>query len=277
MLVYLGSWNFYAAMSPMLCACRRRRFQMMAASLSCSYAPLGTVKYCMVSPNYNGVAFLVRDLTLKCDLWAFDADSSREVVATINMPSAPTEVRRGFPDDPVPDEARVLSACVGKIRLVNVYVINGQAKESDQFELKGRWMAALGEWLQRLPETPPLLVVGDFNVAPDDRDVWDSIGLKDRIHCTDEERMWLKGMQGSRLRDLLRVTTDEPGIYTWWPYQRDAFECNEGAALEFWPLGRLKAVVSLVKRVWVDREERKPIDGLVKPSDHAPVIIDLDE
>jgi exodeoxyribonuclease-3 len=54
---------------------------------------------------------------------------------------------------------------VGKIRLVNVYVINGQAKESNQFELKGRWMAALGKWLQSLPETPPLLVMGDFNVA----------------------------------------------------------------------------------------------------------------
>ena len=226
-------------------------------------------------PNYNGMAFLVRDPTLKCDLWAFDADSSREVVATKNILSAPTEVRRGFLDDPVPDEARVLSACVGKIRIVNIYVINGQAKESDQFELKGRWMAALGEWLQRLPETPPLLVVGDFNVAPDDRDVWDPIGLKDRIHCTDEERMWLKGMQGSRLRDLLRVTTDEPGIYTWWPYQRDAFECNEGLRFDL-ALGD-KSVVSLVKRVWVDREERKPIDGLVKPSDHAPVIIDLDE
>jgi exodeoxyribonuclease-3 len=110
---------------------------------------------------------------------------------------------------------------------------------------------------------------------PDDRDVWDSIGLKDRIHCTDEERMWLKGMQGSRLWDLLRITTEESGIYTWWPYQRDAFEYNEGLRFDL-ALGD-KTIVNMVNRVWIDREERKPIDRLVKPSDHAPVIIDLNE
>ncbi len=226
--------------------------------------------------NYNGVAILVHDPARRCDLWAFDADSpSREVVSVASGPGVPTEVHRGFPGDPVPDEARVVSACVGKLRLVNVYVVNGVERDSDQFELKRRWMAALEKWLQSLPETPPLLVVGDFNVAPDDRDVWDPEGLQDRIHCTDEERAWLKDLQGKRLRDLLRTTTEEPGIHTWWPYQQDAFDLDEGLRFDL-ALGD-GAVVDLVERVWVDREERRPAGRLGKPSDHAPVIIDLAE
>lgn len=226
--------------------------------------------------NYNGVAILVHDPARQCDLWSFDANSpSREVVGVASGPGVPTEVLRGFLGDPVPDEARVVSACVGKLRLVNVYVVNGVERDSDQFELKRRWMAALGKWLQSLPETPPLLVVGDFNVAPDDRDVWDPEGLQDRIHCTDEERAWLKDLQGKRLRDILRATTEKPGIHTWWPYQRDAFDRDEGLRFDL-ALGD-GAVVDLVERVWVDREERRPGGRLGKPSDHAPVIIDLAE
>jgi exodeoxyribonuclease-3 len=121
---------------------------------------------------------------------------------------------------------------------------------------------------------PPLLVVGDFNVAPDNRDVWDPEGLSDRIHCTNEERTWLKSLQGNRLLDLLRVTTKESGVYTWWPYQRDAFERNEGLRFDL-ALGD-RVVAKLVTRVWVDREERRP-SGKIGPSDHAPLIIDLAE
>lgn len=225
--------------------------------------------------SHNGVAILIRDPASQGGLSAFIDSHSREVVDVASGPGMPMEVRRGFSNDPVPDEARVISACVGKLRLVNIYVVNGKEKDSHQFELKQRWMSALGKWLQSLPGTPPLLVVGDFNIAPDDRDVWDPIGLRDRIHCTDEERAWLKDLQGKRLRDLLRVTTEEPGIYTWWPYQEGAFDRDEGLRFDL-ALGDA-AVVDMVKRVWIDREQRRPEDRLGKPSDHAPVIIDLAE
>lgn len=226
--------------------------------------------------NYNGVTILIHDPSRKCDLWTFDNDSqSTKLDLNTREFYIPTDVKRGFPDDPSPVETRVVSACVGNFRLVNVYVVNGEARNSDKFELKGRWMAALGKWLKSLPETPPLLVVGDFNVAPDDRDVWDPEGLQDRIHCTEEERLWLKNLQGERLQDLLRVTTEDPGIHTWWPYQRDAFKRDEGLRFDL-ALGD-GAVVDLVERVWVDRDEREPRNGLPKPSDHAPVIIDLAE
>lgn len=226
--------------------------------------------------SYNGVAILIRDYTKRRDLFTFNAVSpSRVAFGLVSVPSVLRDVQRGFPGDPVPNEARVISASVRNLRLVNVYAINGTARNSDQFKLKQRWMSALGKWLQSLPETPPPLVVGDFNVAPDDRDVWDPEGLRDRIHCTEEERTWLKDLQGRRLLDLLRVTTQEPNIYTWWPYQRDAFDRDEGLRFDL-VLGD-RAVASLVERVWVDRDERRPILKLGKPSDHAPVIIDLAE
>jgi exodeoxyribonuclease III len=221
--------------------------------------------------SHNGVAILVHDPVRKRDLRSFN-ENPRKVVG-VRGPE-PTEIMRGFPGDPVPREARVISACVGKLHLVNVYVVNGQSRDSDQFMLKKRWMEALGKWLHSLPKSQPLLVVGDFNVAPDDRDVWDPVGLWDRIHCTIEERTWLKGLQGSRLKDLLRTTTQDSGIYTWWPYQRDAFERDEGLRFDL-ALGD-DAMSKLVKKVWVDKEERRPEEKLGKPSDHAPLIVDIE-
>ncbi len=245
-----------------------------------SYFPamqLGAAGYHAVlhgQSSYNGVAILVRGLTKQRNILAFTGDLSSEAVDMSSVPVL-TEVFRGFPDDPVPNEARVISACVGGLRLVNIYVVNGEDRKSDKFELKQRWMAALGKWLQDLPPTPPLIVVGDFNVAPDDRDVWDPEGLRDRIHCTTEERAWLKNLQGKRLQDLLRAITKEPGIYTWWPYMRGALNRDEGLRFDL-ALGD-SAIVDIVKRVWVDREERKPAGRLENPSDHAPLIIDLQD
>lgn len=227
--------------------------------------------------SYNGVAILVFDPTRRCNLLTFNSNlPCREVISYARTPYKLRDVQRGFSGNPLPDEARVISACVGNLRFVNVYVVNGGGKKgSNNFTLKQCWMASLGKWLKSLPKTPSLLVVGDFNVAPDDRDVWDPTGLKDRIHCTVEEREWLRNLQGNRLQDLLRATTKESGIYTWWPYQRGAFDRNEGLRFDL-AFGD-KAVVDIVKRVWVDREERRPSNRLGKPSDHAPVIIDLIE
>jgi exodeoxyribonuclease-3 len=222
--------------------------------------------------NFNGVAILVRDPSRKYALNSWSANSFKPQ-SELKPLYVLTDIKNGFPNDPVKNEARVLSICVGDLRIVNVYVINGEGRESNQFKDKQRWMAALGNWLHSLPVTPPLLVVGDFNVAPDDRDVWDPIGLKDRIHCTIEERSWLNALQGNRLCDLLRVVNNDHGIYTWWPYQRDAFERNEGLRFDL-ALGD-QAIAHLVKKVWVDKEERGLVNKLVKPSDHAPLIIDL--
>lgn len=226
--------------------------------------------------SHNGVAILIRDLSRQHNLLSFSSGFSPEkLVSDANGFLVLKEIARGFPGDPIPEEARVLSVHLGKLRIINVYVVNGEDRNNDQFRIKQRWMEALGRWLRSLPELPPLLVVGDFNVAPDDRDVWDPVGLKGRIHCTDEERAWLRDLQGERLLDILRTITGDSGIYTWWPYQRGAFERNEGLRFDLALADR--AVAKIAERVWVDLEERHPSANLEKPSDHAPIIVDFAE
>ena len=221
--------------------------------------------------SYNGVAILIRGQAKQHNLTTFPKNKLYAMTEVKNNLKF-SEVSCGFPKNPVPDEARVISACVGGLRLVNAYVINGEDKTSDKFLLKGRWMEAFGNWLQNLPQTPPLLVVGDFNVAPYDCDVWDPKGLKDRIHCTPEERTWLKKLQGQRLQDILRTKTQER-VFTWWPYMRGGFNRDEGLRFDL-ALGD-KDILNLVNRIWVDKEERIPVESLEAPSDHAPIIIDI--
>lgn len=117
--------------------------------------------------NYNGVAILIHDPTRWSNLRAFSADATQRQDTETPPFGEPWGIRRGFPDDPVSEETRVVSACVGGLRFVNVYVVNGAPRSSDSFAIKRRWMARLGDWLHSLPPEPPLIVVGDFNVAPD--------------------------------------------------------------------------------------------------------------
>lgn len=224
-------------------------------------------------PKYNGVAILVRDASGRSNLTAFAESLRPRATNAESGPGIPTDVMRGFAGNPLPQEARVMSACIDGLRIVNAYVVNGTEIDSDIFKLKGQWMATFGNWLRCLPEEPPLLVVGDFNVAPDDRDVWDPVGLRHRIHCTPEERAWLRELQGDGLLDLLRVITDKTGIHTWWPYQSDAFERGEGLRFDL-ALGD-KSVATRLKHIWVDCSERAPVPGKRPPSDHAPLILDF--
>ncbi|OJI07792.1 MAG: exodeoxyribonuclease III [Candidatus Micrarchaeum sp. ARMAN-1] len=239
-------------------------------------AQLSTAGYYSIlygQTSYNGVAILIRGQAKQRNLMTFPKNELSTMTEMKNNLEF-SEVLRGFPKDPASDEARVISACIGGLRLVNAYVINGEDRISDKFLLKGRWMEAFGNWLQNLPRTPPLLVVGDFNVAPDDCDVWDPKGLKGRIHCTPEERAWLKKLQGKRLQDVLRTKTQER-IFTWWPYMRGGFNRDEGLRFDL-VLGD-KNTLGLVNRIWVDKEERVPIERLEPPSDHAPIIIDTNQ
>lgn len=224
--------------------------------------------------SYNGVAFLIRGSTKQHNLITFSKKVELDIVEK-NSISACSDVMKGFRYDPTPKDARVISACINGFRFVNAYVINGNSIQSDKFEVKRLWMSALQKWFKELPEEPPLIVLGDFNVAPTDKDVWDPIGLKSRIHCTNEEREWLRNLQGNRLVDLLREVTDESGVYTWWLYPNKGFERNEGLRFDL-ALGD-KKVVEKIKKIWVDKEERRPIKSLVAPSDHAPLIIEFDE
>lgn len=186
----------------------------------------------------------------------------------------PEQVQRGFPDDPIPDQARVIAAQVSGVRVINLYVVNGQAVGSDKYDMKLSWLAALTRWLQAsFRPTDALVIVGDFNIAPDDRDVHDPHAWRDRILCSVPERDALHRMMAWGLQDVLRLHTTESGIFSWWDYRAGAFPRNLGLRIDL-----ALATESLAKRCYrvaIDRDERKSTTGPGKPSDHAPVIVEF--
>jgi exodeoxyribonuclease-3 len=184
------------------------------------------------------------------------------------------DVARGFAGDPLPEQARVVAGTLDGVRIVDVYVVNGRAVGTPEYEQKLRWLDALIEWL-RMEHDPrePMLVVGDFNVAPGDRDVHDPERWRGQNLCSEPERERLRGLLDWGLIDLLRLHEAGPGPFTWWDYREGAFHRGWGLRLDL-ALGT-RPVADRCTDVRVDRDERKPTFGEGKPSDHAPLIVTL--
>jgi exodeoxyribonuclease-3 len=183
-------------------------------------------------------------------------------------------IGRGFPGDPVPEQARVVAATIDGLRVVNVYVVNGRAVGAAEYELKLRWLDAFVAWIctEHRPEDP-LLVVGDFNIAPDDRDVHDPERWRGLNLCSQPERERLQTLLDWGLVDLLRLHEPGPGPFTWWDYREGAFHRGWGLRLDLALATR--PIAGRCVGVQVDRGERRPTAGQGKPSDHAPVIVTL--
>lgn len=186
----------------------------------------------------------------------------------------PDDVQRGFDGDPIPEQARVISATVEGVRIVNVYVVNGKAVGAPEYELKLQWLDALLAWLRASCDpAQPLLIVGDFNIAPEDRDVHDPETWRDQNLCTEAERDRVRALHAWGLVDLARLHHDGPGPFTWWDYRSGAFHRGWGLRIDL-ALGTAPVADRCVA-VDVDRDERKKTSGEGKPSDHAPVIVTL--
>jgi len=171
------------------------------------------------------------------------------------------------------DEARMVSAVCGGIRFVSLYAPNGRVVGSPWYAGKLRWFERLHRWLTetRLPDEP-LVVGGDLNATPTDDDVWDPIAAHGGTHVSPAEREALARLRGWGLVDLYRLRQPAPGRFSWWDYRAGMFHRNEGMRIDL-----LYATAPVAERVvWaeIDREARK---GSPTPSDHAPVVIDLDE
>lgn len=185
-----------------------------------------------------------------------------------------TEIRRGFPGDPVPEQSRALSADLEGIRVLNLYVINGKSVDHPDYQLKLRWLEALDAWLcETVDPLQPLLVVGDFNVTPRDIDVHDPEAWRGQNLCSEPERERLNGLLGGRLTDLYRRLYPDDQRFTWWDYRNGAFHKNLGLRIDL--ALATETVVPRCLSVDIDREERKPSTGEGKPSDHAPLIVTL--
>ncbi|HWS44647.1 MAG TPA: exodeoxyribonuclease III [Acidimicrobiia bacterium] len=182
--------------------------------------------------------------------------------------------RHGFGDahaDPYEGDARLVSAVCNGIRFVSVYVPNGREVGSEFYERKLEWLSILADWLAtNFSPDDPLVVLGDFNVAPEDRDVWDPKAFVGSTHVTDAERKAVTRLQEWGLHDVFRrVYPGTDRLYTYWDYRAGDFHQHRGMRIDL-----VLATQPVAERVtWavVDRNARKG----TQPSDHAPVIVDL--
>ena len=176
----------------------------------------------------------------------------------------------GFQDD----MARVISATVasdaGDIRVIGGYFPNGQAPGTDKFEYKMAWLKGLRDWVKsELIVHPRLVLMGDYNITFDDADVWDPVGMRDQIHCTDEERYHLNALISMGLHDSFRLFDQPEKSYSWWDYRDFGFRRNRGLRIDHILVS--PALKPLVKACTIDKTPRKN----ERPSDHAPVLLEL--
>ena len=190
------------------------------------------------------------------------------LISRADLPAAQAIIRNipGFEDE----MARVISANYGELRVVGAYFPNGQEPGSDKFAYKMRWLEAMQGWLQgELQTQSKLVLMGDFNITVDDRDVYDPVALAGTIHCTDEERAHFQQLIDLGLRDAFRQFHDEPKLYSWWDYREMAFRRNRGLCIDhvLVSAGLQPLCVDCV----IDKLPRKN----ERPSDHTPVVLDL--
>jgi len=199
--------------------------------------------------TYNGVALLAR------------------------APLALTQVARGIPGY-ADDAARVIAGTLhgpsGPVRVVNGYFVNGQAPGSEKFEYKLTWLRALREALrEELAAHPRLILLGDFNIVPEDRDSFDPIGLAGTILHTEEEREHFRQLLRLGLTDAFRLFEQPEQSFSWWDYRMLGFQKNRGLRIDHILVSQ--PLAAEVTACAIDRTPRK----WPKPSDHAPVVVTL--
>lgn len=193
--------------------------------------------------TYNGVALLSREPA---------QDIARNIF--------------GFDDE----QARVIAGTVGELRVIGAYFPNGQAPGSEKFAYKMQWLTALREWIRgELQRHPKLVLMGDFNIAPEDRDVHDPVAWAGQIHCTDEEREHFRQLIGLGLHDAFRLFEQPPKCWSWWDYRNLAFRKNQGLRIDHILIS--EALKPQVTACEIDKAPRKN----ERPSDHAPVMVTL--
>ncbi|WP_424187300.1 exodeoxyribonuclease III [Actinokineospora sp. G85] len=181
------------------------------------------------------------------------------------------DVVRGLPGGPgfPQQEARAVSAVCGGARVWSVYVPNGREPDSDHYRYKLEWLAALRDAVA--PDAASTAVCGDINIAPADADVFDPAAFEGHTHVTGPERAALAALLDLGLRDVVRERWPDETLFSYWDYRAGMFHTNRGMRIDL-----VLAAPALADRraaAWVDRAARKG----AKPSDHAPVIVDLDE
>lgn len=211
-------------------------FELMVAGYETAFAG---------EPNYNGVAILSR--------------------APIG------EVTRGLPGDDASAQKRLITAKIGGITVMNAYVPNGQAIGSDKHAYKMDWMDRLARHLEANHDpAEPLVLCGDFNIAPEDRDVHAPDEMRGSIMFSDGEHAALRRILDWGFTDTLRLHAPESGLYSWWDYRMAALRRNEGWRIDL--ILATRPLAAACSRAWIDGEPRRA----EHPSDHTPVLARFD-
>ncbi len=198
-------------------------------------------------PTYNGVAVLSRE-------------PGRDVVTDI--PGLEDPQRRIL--------AVTIPTALGDVRIIDLYVVNGSEVGSDKYSYKLDWLRKVTGWLAKETEQQERVVVlGDFNIAPDDRDVHDPEAWRGKVLCSEPERQALQAINDLGLADTFRLFEQEPAVFSWWDYRMNAFRRKMGLRIDL--LLASRAMAECCKASYVDIEPRRQ----ERPSDHAPVVAEF--
>lgn len=204
---------------------------------------IGYHAVCSGQPAYNGVALLSRE--------------------------EPANVVTALPDYQ-DSQKRVLGAKLGDIYVLDLYVPNGQSLESEKYRYKLDWLAELNAWVPGLLKAQPnLVILGDFNIAPEDRDVHDPAAWEGQVLVSAPERQAFQQLLDHGLKDSFRLLNGAGGNYSWWDYRSAGFQRNLGLRIDHVLLSQ--PLAERCSRAWIDREPRT----WDRPSDHTPVLVDL--
>lgn len=170
-------------------------------------------------------------------------------------------------DDP---QRRILAATIGDIRIINLYVVNGSEVGSEKFAYKLHWLAQVNRWVaDEIQKFDKVIVLGDFNIAPEDRDVYDPGAWHEKILCSTPERQALQNMLDLGLFDTFRLFEQEENTWSWWDYRMAAFRRNMGLRIDLVLASKLLA--ENCSAAYIDKEPRRQ----ERPSDHAPAIAEF--
>jgi exodeoxyribonuclease-3 len=195
-----------------------------------------------------------------------------DLITNFGQPLVPAQTPDVSDDEPQAEARMIAARCEG-LRVVSIYAPNGRTVDSRFYHAKLLWYERLTHWLEESADPNELLVVGgDFNLAPDDRDVWDPTACHGGTHVSPPEREAFARLCQWGLVDAYRLHHAEPARYSWWDYRAGAFPKNFGMRIDHLLVTR--PVADRIVAAEIDREARK---GKPIPSDHAPVVIDLDE
>ena len=224
---------------------------------------------CLQETKCTDEQFPVLDLKAAGYHSVFHGQKSYNGVAIISKNEL-SEVRPAMCDEEEDPQARVIAARIGEVQVYSIYAPNGQAVGSPAYDYKMKWYGRLRNCLQRENAAQPLLVCGDFNVAPKDEDVYDPDLWRGAIMCSEGERQAFDELCAIGLVDTLRLHHPEPGLFSWWDYRMLSFPKNRGLRID--AIMASKTLAERCTAAGIDREMRKGKE----PSDHAPVWAEFD-